>query len=87
MSVSFDLINTELAMEALQNLIPQTLNTAGPAIQARSNNTLLNIAVNRMVEDEGEAGAATILWRLADVIANGAVPTAGNPFDLTRVHG
>ena len=46
------------------------------------NNALLNIAVNRFVATEGCQGSATILWRLADVLSNGAY--GNGPLELTH---
>jgi hypothetical protein len=40
------------------------------------NNALLNVAVNRFVATEGCQGSATILWRLADALNNGAYGNA-----------
>ena len=46
------------------------------------NNALLNIAVNRFVATEGCQGSATILWRLADALNNGAY--GNGPLELTH---
>ena len=47
------------------------------------NNALLNVAVNRFVATEGCQGSATILWRLADALSNGAYGSA--PLELTQL--
>ena len=47
------------------------------------NNALLNVAVNRFVATEGCQGSATILWRLADALNNGAYGSA--PLELTQL--
>ena len=47
------------------------------------NNALLNVAVNRFVATEGCHGSATILWRLADALNNGAYGSA--PLELTQL--
>jgi hypothetical protein len=47
------------------------------------NNALLNVAVNRFVATEGCQGSATILWRLADALNNGAYGNA--PLELTQL--
>jgi hypothetical protein len=49
------------------------------------NNALLNIAVNRFVATEGCQGSATILWRLADALSNGAY--GSEPLEITRLDG
>ena len=49
------------------------------------NNALLNIAVNRFVAIEGSQGSATILWRLADALSNGAY--GKEPIEITQLDG
>tara|TARA_Y200000002_G_scaffold67936_1_gene52788 strand:- start:1108 stop:1359 length:252 start_codon:yes stop_codon:yes gene_type:complete len=49
------------------------------------NNALLNIAVNRFVAIEGCQGSATILWRLADALSNGAY--GSDPVEITHLNG
>ena len=82
-----DALHTERAMEILEAALPATVEAAGPAIRARFNNALLNVAVNRILAEEGAATTATILWRIADALSAGAKPTPGNPVDLTSLQG
>ncbi len=45
-------------------------------------NALLNLAMERMIGEEGAARTAAILWRLADTVATGRVPSPGAPVAL-----
>lgn len=48
-------------------------------------NTLLNLAVTRMVKEEGGTRTASLLMRLGDVIATGSdAPPAARAIDLSR---
>ena len=78
-----DAYYTNLAMRALSRLVPDALADAPDSIRERFDNALLNVAVNRVVEAEGHIVAATILWRLADVLQEGRTATAHRPVDLT----
>lgn len=79
--------DTEIAMRILQSMVPEVLTLAGPSVQARFDNALLNIAVNRIVEAEGAQRASTILFRLADAVSTGPTPEPGSPVDLTCLNG
>lgn len=48
-------------------------------------NALLNLAVSRMVSEEGSSQAASILLRLGDVVATGDQPPPQRAIDLTRM--
>ncbi|MEM7002350.1 MAG: hypothetical protein AAF529_16285 [Pseudomonadota bacterium] len=85
MPVDPDAIHTETAMQILQNMIPDILDEAGPAVRARFDNAILNIAVTRILEVEGPARTATILMRLAEAVAHQPVPEPGAPVDLTQL--
>ena len=78
-----DPVQTEIAMQVLGRMIPDILEENGPAVRARFDNALLNLAVSRLVAAEGTVAAATILWRLADVVQSGTNATSDNPADLT----
>lgn len=49
-------------------------------------NALLNLAVSRMVKEEGMTQTASILMRLGDVVASGEHPPPQRAVDLTRLH-
>ena len=78
-----DAYYTDIAMRALAHLVPAVLADAPESIRQRFDNALLNVAVNRLVEAEGRIAAATILWRLADVLQDGRLATPHRPADLT----
>jgi hypothetical protein len=46
-------------------------------------NALLNLAVERILADEGQGATATILQRLADLVASGQRPEGSQGFALT----
>lgn len=51
-------------------------------------NALLNLAVSRMVKEEGRGLTASILLRLGDVVASSESPPAPErAVDLTRING
>lgn len=51
-------------------------------------NALLNLAVTRMVKEEGNAQTASILMRLGDVVANSnRPPSPERAVDLTQLNG
>lgn len=74
---------TDVAMRAIARRAPALLAEESPAVRARLDNALLNVAVNRLVRAEGRASAATILWRLADALQDGGPATPQRPIDLT----
>ena len=75
---------TRVAMHALARFVPSSLDDAPEAVRARFNNALLNVAVHRLIEVEGQTAAATILWRIGDVLQDGYLPTPDHPIELTR---
>ena len=86
-NVDVDALHTEQAMQILQRMIPESLRAAGPAVEGRFDNAMLNIAVNRILEVEGAARTATILLRLADAVGQQVVPEVGAPIDLSKLDG
>lgn len=76
---------TMVAMSLLQPAIVDAMRGQDTAIQARLNNALLNVAVNRIIEAEGHCRAATLLWRLVDVLMAGTSPTPDAPVNLSSV--
>lgn len=78
-----DAYYTHIAMRALARFVPASFDAAPAAVRARFDNALLNVAVSRLVEAEGKTTAATILWRLADVLQDDRPATLDRPADLT----
>jgi hypothetical protein len=50
-------------------------------------NALLNLAVSRMLKEEGTSQTASILMRLGDVVASGHQPPPERAMDLTSMNG
>jgi len=50
-------------------------------------NALLNLAVSRMLKEEGHSQTASILMRLGDAVGSGEVPPPERPVDLSRMNG
>ncbi len=82
-----DLAHTQQAMHMLEGLLESMLEQSEAAVRDRVDNALLNIAVNRIIDVEGEAVTATILWRLADAINSGVSPNPEQAIELTQLHG
>ena len=50
-------------------------------------NALLNLAVAKMIKEEGRPRTSTLLLRLSDVLASGTMAEAHAPVDLSRTDG
>ena len=79
--------HTEMAMRALQDLVPTALNFAPMEVQETFNNAMLNIAVNRILALEGPTITATLLWRLSDRMADATQSELRKPVDLMALDG
>ncbi len=79
--------DTKTAMSLLEAVMPKVFLDVSPNIQARFDNALLNMAVNRIIAAEGHERTAAILIRLADAMVSRQLPTAERPIDLTRLDG
>ena len=86
-SFDCDLRKTMRAMEVLASWIPLLYREVEPDIADRFDNALLNIAVHRLVEEEGKAKTATILFRLAEAVAADDQRLSDNPVELTNLNG
>ena len=80
-----DVMHTEQAMAALEQLVPDSLAHLTPSVRSRFNNAILNIAVNRILAEEGATTTSVILARLSDAIISGRVPTSSGPIDLLKM--
>lgn len=78
---------TETAMAALEELLPDSIDDAPESTRTVFNNALLNVAVNRIIAMEGVEVTAGILWRLTEVVATGRRPGACEPAELSRLDG
>lgn len=86
-SFDCDLRKTMRAMEVLSSWIPRLYREVEPDIADRFDNALLNIAVHRLVEEEGKAKTAAILFRLAEAVAADDQRLSNNPVELTNLNG
>ena len=86
-NADLDLQKTVKAMELLDTWIARLQEQFAPDIVDRFDNALLNIAVQRLVEEEGAKKTATMLYRLAEIIAEGKERSFENPVELTKLDG
>tara|TARA_B100000686_G_C16452844_1_gene793012 strand:- start:179 stop:445 length:267 start_codon:yes stop_codon:yes gene_type:complete len=78
--------NTEKAMRTASASLRESFSNEPVEIRQCMTNALLNIAISRLIEDEGKRNAAAILWRLVDHIQFNSTPTVNNPADLSAMH-
>jgi hypothetical protein len=86
-NADLDLQKTVKAMELLDTWIARLQEQFAPDIVDRFDNALLNIAVHRLGEEEGAKKTATMLYRLAEIIAEGKERSFENPVELTKLDG
>ena len=86
-NADLDLQKTVKAMELLDTWIARLQEQFAPDIVDRFDNALLNIAVHRLVDEEGAKKTATMLYRLAEIIAEGKERSFENPVELTKLDG
>ena len=79
--------NTQLAMQTIDNSLSELIAGEPREIQERFTNALLNIAVHRLIHDEGSNTAASILWRLVDIIQNDPHAMLDHPIELNQLNG
>lgn len=85
--MDLDAIRTAEAMGALERVIPESLDGLGSEVKARFDNAMLNVAVNRILLEEGALKTSALLIRLADAIASNHLPTEDSPIELTKLDG
>tara|TARA_A100001037_G_C15150017_1_gene638551 strand:- start:4392 stop:4652 length:261 start_codon:yes stop_codon:yes gene_type:complete len=78
-------INTQKAIRTASLSLMESFSTEPKEIRECMTNALLNIAVTKLIADEGKQTTATILWRLIDCIENDGTPTPTNPADLSTL--
>ena len=79
--------NTQLAMQTINDSLSDLIASEPTEIQERFTNALLNIAVHRLIHDEGSNTAASILWRLVDTIQNDPNAMLDQPIELNQLNG
>lgn len=87
MNADPELRKTIEAMNLLENWITDLLIRLDAEVSDRFNNALLNIAVQRLIEEEGQDRVATILFRLAEAVASGEEHHSSDPLELTKLDG
>ena len=86
-NADLDLQKTVKAMELLDTWIARLQEQFAPDSVDRFDNALLNIAVHRLVDEEGARKTATMLFRLAEIIAEGKDRSFENPVELNKLDG
>ena len=79
--------NTQLAMQTINDSLSDLIASEPTEIQERFTNALLNIAVHRLIHDEGSNTAASILWRLVEIIQNDPNAMLDKPIELNQLNG
>ena len=79
--------NTQLAMQTINDSLSDLIASEPTEIQERFTNALPNIAVHRLIHDERSNTAASILWRLVDIIQNDPNAMLDQPIELNQLNG
>ena len=74
-------------LQSVMNRIQCMLHDVPQAQREYIANALLNLAVSRMLKEEGHSETASILMRLGDAVGSGDVPPPERPVDLSRMNG
>ncbi len=69
-------------MRLIDAVLEEVSAAAPPGHQALIPNALLNLAIDRILAEETPGAAATILYRLAELLADGKRPQGSNAFPL-----
>lgn len=80
-----EVMHTEQAMAVLEQMVPDSLAHLPVGVRGKFNNAILNIAVNRILAEEGATMTSVILARLSDAIMSGQTPTPASPIDLLKM--
>ena len=87
MDEDLELRKTIEAMNLLDTWVTDLLIGLDAEVSDRFNNALLNIVVQRLIEEEGQDRVATILFRLAEAVASGEEHYSSDPVELTKLDG
>ena len=74
-------------MQTINDSLSDLIASEPTEIQERFTNALQNIAVHRLINDEGSNTAASILWRLVDIIQNDPNAMLDQPIELNQLNG
>ena len=78
-----EITELQTVMRLIDLLLEEASATLAPGRLLLMPNALLNLAVERMLAAQNAESIATILYRLADLIANGDRPEGSRAFPLT----
>ncbi len=78
-----EIADFQTVMRLIDVLLEEVSAAAPPGQRALIPNALLNLAVERIVSEQAPGPAATILYRLAELIATGKRPYASDAFPLS----
>ena len=79
-----DIADLQQVMRLIHDRLERVLAAVPVRQKPRIANALLNLAVERMLAEHGAASTATILHRLAELIAGGTRPEGSEAYPLTR---
>lgn len=79
-----EIADLQTVMRLIDVLLEEISAAAPPAQRALIPNALLNLAVERILAEEAAGPAATILYRLAELITEGERPRGSDAFPLNR---
>lgn len=83
--VSDDQVELEVAqLQSIMSHIQSALHEIPSRQRSYIANALLNLAVARMIKEEGKACTSTLLMRLSDVVGDGTRAEPSAPVDLSR---
>jgi hypothetical protein len=77
-----EIAELQTVMRLIDVLLEEVSTTAPPGQRALIPNALLNLAVEHMLAEQTPGSAATILYRLAELIASGTQPHGCDAFPL-----
>ncbi len=83
MTVQHSVAELQRVMRLIDDRLDEAVVVVPPRQRELVPNALLNLAVARLIQDTGTAGAATILHRLAALVAHHGVPAAEEAYTLT----
>jgi hypothetical protein len=77
-----EIADLQTVMQLIEVLLEEVSAAAAPDQRALIPNALLNLAVERILAEQAPGPAATILYRLAELIAEGKRPLGSDAFPL-----
>jgi len=81
-STADQVADLQTVMRLIDVVLEEVSAAAPPGHQALIPNALLNLAIDRILAEETPGAAATILYRLAELLADGKRPQGSDAFPL-----